>query len=91
LAIAVVVLMAVSAIILGGSSEQTAVGMRTIVVAAVRLGLGTTLTNDNITEIPSARGSLPEGGLATKEELFKDGHRTSPKPALVVSTSDNLR
>src|SRR5258708_37440453 len=47
----------------------------TIVVAASQLGLGVTLTEDNLAEIAWAATTLPEGAFATKHELLKDGRR----------------
>jgi pilus assembly protein CpaB len=47
----------------------------TIVVAASQLGLGVTLTEDNLAEIVWAATTLPEGAFATKHELLKDGRR----------------
>ena len=52
----------------------------TVVVAAVPLGFGTTLNRENVTEIPWASGKMPEGGYATKDELFKDGRRVALAP-----------
>jgi pilus assembly protein CpaB len=43
----------------------------TIVVAKVKMGFGTQLTRDNVTEIPWAAATVPEGAFRTKEELFK--------------------
>jgi pilus assembly protein CpaB len=51
-----------------------------IVVAAKSLGFGVTLTADNITEIPWAARTLPEGAFATKDELLKDGRRVVLAP-----------
>jgi pilus assembly protein CpaB len=47
----------------------------TIVVAASQLGLGVTLTEDNLAEIAWAATTLPEGAFGTKHELLKDGRR----------------
>src|SRR5262249_8057261 len=52
----------------------------TVVVAAVPLGFGTTLTNENLTEIPWASGQVPEGAYATRNELLKDGRRVALAP-----------
>jgi Flp pilus assembly protein CpaB len=52
----------------------------TVVVAAVPLGFGAALTRENVTEIPWASGKMPEGGYATKDELFKDGRRVALAP-----------
>ena len=57
-------------------AEQTG----TIVVAAAPVGFGTTLTRDNVTEMPWAPGNMPEGSYATKDELFKDGRRVVLAP-----------
>jgi pilus assembly protein CpaB len=48
----------------------------TIVVAKVKMGFGTELTRDNVTEIHWAAATVPEGAFRTKEELFKkDGKK----------------
>jgi len=52
----------------------------TIVVASLPLAFGTTLTNDNISEISWPSGSIPEGAYASKTELFKDGRRVALTP-----------
>ncbi len=56
-----------------GRGASAAVG--TIVVAERQLPFGTTLTADNVTEIPWAGARLPEGAFTTKRELLKDGSR----------------
>ncbi|HEY7300848.1 MAG TPA: Flp pilus assembly protein CpaB [Xanthobacteraceae bacterium] len=50
-------------------------GIGTIVVAAQPLSFGTNLSTDNVTEIPWASRSLPDGAFASKDELFKYGTR----------------
>jgi pilus assembly protein CpaB len=57
------------------SHEATREVRGTIVVAAAQLGLGVTLTEDNLAEIAWAATTLPEGAFATKHELLKDGRR----------------
>ncbi len=57
----------------GGSASSATVG--TIVVAAQPLAFGTTLSRDNVTEIPWASASLPEGAFATARDLLQDGSR----------------
>src|SRR5262245_26571451 len=52
----------------------------TVVVAAVPLAFGTALTRENVTDISWASGKMPEGGYATKDELFKDGRRVALAP-----------
>jgi pilus assembly protein CpaB len=52
----------------------------TVVVAAVPLNFGTTLNHENVTEIPWASGTVPEGAYATRDELFKDGRRVALAP-----------
>src|ERR1700758_3710518 len=47
----------------------------TIVVSKQPLSFGTTLTADNVTEIPWAARSLPEGSFPPKDDLFKYGTR----------------
>src|SRR5438034_9143171 len=47
----------------------------TIVVAASKVGLGVTLTDDNLAEIAWAASTLPEGAFATKRDILKDGRR----------------
>ncbi len=55
----------------GGASAHVG----TIVVAERPLPFGTTLSGDNVTEIPWAGARLPEGAFTTKRELLKDGSR----------------
>jgi pilus assembly protein CpaB len=52
----------------------------TVVVAAVPLTFGTTLTRENLTEISWASGKVPEGAYATRDELLKDGRRVVLAP-----------
>lgn len=54
---------------------------QTIVVALSPLGLGTTLSDSNVSEIPWAAGAtLPDGAFATKKALLKDGKRVVMTP-----------
>lgn len=57
----------------GGSASAARVG--TIVVAAVPLAFGTSLSRDNVREIAWAGAHLPEGAYATTHDLLKDGGR----------------
>jgi pilus assembly protein CpaB len=59
------------------SHSRTAVEepRESIVIAKSPLSFGTEVTSENITEIPWAATSLPEGAFATKQELLKDGRR----------------
>lgn len=52
----------------------------TIVVATAQLGFGTTLSRDNVAEIPWGATRLPEGAFATRDELFKEGRRVVLAP-----------
>jgi pilus assembly protein CpaB len=54
----------------------------TIVVAAAALGVGVEVTRESVIQIVRSSGTFPEGGFATKEELFKDGHPTLLTPLL---------
>ncbi len=51
-----------------------------IVVAAKPLSFGATLTLDDITELPWASRTLPEGGFASKQDLLKGGQRVVLSP-----------
>jgi len=51
-----------------------------IIVAALPLGFGTQLTNDNVVEIEWPSGRSPVGAFATRQELFKDGSRVVLSP-----------
>jgi pilus assembly protein CpaB len=55
--------------------SQTRLG--TIVVAASPLPFATQLTPQNTAEIPWTTAQIPNGAFATKQELFKDGRRTT--------------
>ena len=44
-------------------------------MASQPLGFGATITTENVSEIPWAARSLPEGAFATKDELLKYGTR----------------
>jgi pilus assembly protein CpaB len=54
--------------------------VRTIVVAVTSLGFGSEITTDNVTEIPYAAATLPEGSFATVQDLIKDGRRVVLTP-----------
>jgi pilus assembly protein CpaB len=51
-----------------------------IVVAAQPLGFGTTISADNVTDIPWAARALPEGAFASKDELLQFGRRVVLSP-----------
>jgi pilus assembly protein CpaB len=54
---------------------------QTIVVASSQLGLGTALTDENVTEIPwAASAPMPDGAFATKKDLLKEGKRVVLTP-----------
>jgi pilus assembly protein CpaB len=80
ISIAAVVMGAIaSLLVLSWLRSQTHAATRevrgTIVVATSQLGLGVTLGEDNLAEIPWAASTVPEGAFATKHELLKDGRR----------------
>jgi pilus assembly protein CpaB len=80
ISIAAIVMGAIaSLLVLSWLRSQTHAATRevrgTIVVAASQLGLGVTLSEDNLAEIPWAASTVPEGAFATKRELLKDGRR----------------
>ena len=52
----------------------------TIVVAAMPLGFGATISEEKINEIPWAAKTLPEGAFATKQQMIKDGRRVALTP-----------
>jgi pilus assembly protein CpaB len=52
----------------------------TIVVAAESLAYGTTMTPDNVVEIPWLSNTLPEGAFAIKDELLDGGRRVVLSP-----------
>jgi pilus assembly protein CpaB len=52
----------------------------TIVVAAKPLAFGVVVTADNISEIPWASKTIPDGAFATKGDLLKDGRRVVLSP-----------
>src|SRR5882672_5522673 len=60
------------------SADAAPIG--SIVVAAKPLAFGAVVTADNVTEIPWAAASLPEGAFATKDDLLKDGRRVVLSP-----------
>src|ERR1044072_4770292 len=47
----------------------------TIVVAAAPLAFGTTLTRENLREVPWPAERLPDGAFTSKEDLLKAGRR----------------
>jgi pilus assembly protein CpaB len=60
------------------SSASQPVG--TIVVAAESLAYGTTMTPDNVVEIPWFSNTLPEGAFAVKDDLLSGGRRVVLSP-----------
>ncbi len=52
----------------------------TIVVASTNLPFGSSLTTDNLREIPWPRTSLPEGSFATITEITSSGRRVALSP-----------
>ena len=52
----------------------------TIVVAAESLAYGTTMTPDNVVEIPWFSNALPEGAFAVKDDLLNGGRRVVLSP-----------
>jgi pilus assembly protein CpaB len=60
------------------SSSSQPVG--TIVVAAESLAYGTTMTPDNVVEIPWFSNALPEGAFAVKDDLLTGGRRVVLSP-----------
>src|SRR5436190_21131855 len=52
----------------------------TIVVATAPLSFGAQVPEDKVAEIPWPAGSLPDGAFTTKQQLFKDGKRTTLGP-----------
>jgi pilus assembly protein CpaB len=59
------------------SHSQASTDGATIVVASQALPFGTSLSDDNLTEISWGSPSLPEGAFATKQALLKDGRRAA--------------
>jgi pilus assembly protein CpaB len=88
------VIILVVAILMGGSAayltrswlkDQTRASstfqpVSTIVVAAESLAYGTTMTPDNIVEIPWFSNTLPEGAFAVKDDLLSSGRRVVLSP-----------
>jgi pilus assembly protein CpaB len=88
------VIILVVAILMGGSAayltrswlkDQTRASstfqpVGTIVVAAESLAYGTTMTPDNVVEIPWFSNTLPEGAFAVKDDLFSGGRRVALSP-----------
>jgi pilus assembly protein CpaB len=56
------------------------VGTATVVVATEPLAFGTELTAANVTEIPWAAKSMPDGAFTSKDELLHDGRRVALAP-----------
>lgn len=56
------------------------VGTSTVVVATEPLAFGTELTAGNLTEIPWAAQTMPDGAFTSKEELLHDGRRVALAP-----------
>jgi len=52
----------------------------TIVVAAESLAYGTTMTPDNVVEIPWFSNTLPEGAFAVKDDVLSGGRRVVLSP-----------
>src|SRR5262249_19668552 len=63
-------------------SRQVVVAAPTnaIVVVTAKVGFGTELTRENVTEIPWAAAKIPDGAFASKDALFKDGRRVVLTP-----------
>src|SRR5262249_61777588 len=88
------VIILVGAILMGGSAaylirswlkDQTRASsafqqVGTIVVAAESLAYGTTMTPDNVVEIPWFSNTLPEGAFAVKDDLLSGGRRAVLSP-----------
>ena len=87
-------IMLVVAILMGGSAayltrswlkDQTRASsafqpVGTIVVAAESLAYGTTMTPDNVVEIPWFSNTVPEGAFAVKDDLLSGGRRVVLSP-----------
>jgi pilus assembly protein CpaB len=59
------------------SHSQASVSSGTIVVASQAVPFGTTLSDDNLSEISWGSRDLPEGAFKTKQDLLKDGKRAA--------------
>src|SRR5207244_10902144 len=57
-------------------TQATTVG-GTVVAAATELPFGTTLTENNVIEIPWAAKTVPAGAFASKQVLLKEGRRVT--------------
>jgi pilus assembly protein CpaB len=57
------------------TAQVAVVTSSTVVVAKDTLPFGTTLTPDNITEIPWSSSTLPDGAVASVDQFLKDGKR----------------
>ena len=66
--------------ILAHANTAPAAPMSTIAVANTALGFGTVLSADNVSEIPWASNTVPEGAFATRAALFKEGRRVVLTP-----------
>ena len=61
-------------------ASSTVQQVGTIVVAAESLAYGTTMTPDNIVEIPWFSNTLPEGAFAVKDDVLSGGRRVVLSP-----------
>jgi pilus assembly protein CpaB len=66
--------------ILAHANTAPAAPRSTIVVASTALGFGTVLSRDNVSEIPWASDTIPEGAFSTRDALFKEGRRVVLTP-----------
>jgi pilus assembly protein CpaB len=87
-------LILVLAIVMGGSAaflarnwlesharnSAAAQPITTMVVAAKPLAFGAILTPDDVTEVPWAAKTFPDGAFVTKDSLLKDGRRVVLSP-----------
>ncbi|MGH6812968.1 MAG: Flp pilus assembly protein CpaB [Methylocella sp.] len=67
-----------AAVLASGSKPPVIIAkssLSTIVVAAGPLEYGTTLTGDNVSEVPWESSIVPEGAFKSKADLLKDGER----------------
>jgi len=62
------------------SQLSTTPAVRTIVVAATAVDMGTVLTEDYIKEIPWNSATLPEGAFGSKQEFLEGGRRFTIVP-----------
>jgi len=59
------------------SHSQASTSGSTIVVASQAVPFGTSLSDDNLSEITWGSRNVPEGAFTTKQELLKDGRRAA--------------